>query len=334
MIKVLIWQNGWGAKALSDCGHAAIALINGGTSTYISWWPDYDENGNVIGKGRSIHHDTSLKQETIDNLEHGSFAPKINQTKAEIVNIGGIIHQNAAETWIKVPHEVIDIPSVDDFDEHGPLRFGLIEENIKIWWRIYNARYYRNIRHRFELRSREYNCASIVMAALTAGGSRVYNKSDYYFYYTPNNIQDYAIDLQFELRKMNREANLILNQNLAIRTDLRRKSKEIWNEAIWKEESDRNVWFGRRKEQIAEIDNALRQYWACGDDWQDYNREIKSDSLRRIINSVQDHIIQKPRSDRREAVLTLGSQCLDVMAEKNQDLAAYMIEEAHLRVHQ
>jgi hypothetical protein len=64
------------------------------------------------------------------------------------------------------------------------------------------------------------------------------------------------------------------------------------------------------------MDQHLAEYWAAGQQWTEANRAEKAGQVRNIIQAVQSHIIEKPNSDRREAVLRLGSQCILVIRER------------------
>ena len=86
---------------------------------------------------------------------------------------------------------------------------------------------------------------------------------------------------------------------------------EIWRTEQWVRQSA--VMIGRRKEQVAEIDRLMREYWGLGDTWTEPNSGEKSRCLSEILTNVQSHLITKPTSDRRKAVLTLGSQCIAVI---------------------
>jgi hypothetical protein len=51
---------------------------------------------------------------------------------------------------------------------------------------------------------------------------------------------------------------------------------------------------------------------------------LKVTILADIMIQVQDHLIQKPKSDRREAVLKLGSQCIMVVRHRATDYRDYI----------
>ncbi|MFM7132628.1 MAG: hypothetical protein ACKO0V_25075, partial [bacterium] len=50
-----------------------------------------------------------------------------------------------------------------------------------------------------------------------------------------------------------------------------------------------------------------------GTGWTNSNFINKAIFLTEILANVQSHLIEKPTSDRREAVLKLGSQCIAVI---------------------
>ena len=94
----------------------------------------------------------------------------------------------------------------------------------------------------------------------------------------------------------------------------------VWAVDIWRRESYVGK-LARRKEQVKQIDRLLPQYHALRWDIHD-NAIQKSRILLEIIKQIQDHIINKPRSDRRDAILTLGAQCLNVLRNRPYDPAA------------
>ena len=93
---------------------------------------------------------------------------------------------------------------------------------------------------------------------------------------------------------------------------------DVWTPEAWRQASAVSV--GRRKEQVARIDQLLQQYWARGE-WNRYTADSKESDLEEILVQIQDHILQKPQSDRREAILQLGVQVQAKLEERTRAAA-------------
>jgi hypothetical protein len=127
---------------------------------------------------------------------------------------------------------------------------------------------------------------------------------------------------------MNEAYNQELRDQLLTRFQIKQKHVQsgaafqdpVWTVDVWRRESYVGK-LARRKEQVKQIDRLLPQYHALRWDIHD-NAIQKSRILLEIIKQIQDHIINKPRSDRRDAILTLGAQCLNVLRNRPYDPAA------------
>ncbi len=345
MIKVLIWENAFLIGALKHPGHSAIAITEGATAQdYISWWPaatsDQDRaRGFRKGKANEIDSDyrAELGPRARQALEGGA-APRVGQSNDPVIFDHGINIQNFENAWMQNPQHVIDLQSFDDRNlQPGQEVIGLCESNMRDWWKLYSNRVINHrAHHEYRLVSKKFNCSAVAMAGLVAGGCNHFVKSSKaWFYYTPNDIRDYVFRLRDKLNLINGQAGQINAQLLAqYRTyqPARRQRGgidylnrtiagdtrvfDIWSEADWRRESGRNVFIGRRKEQIAVIDAQMSEYWGRGQEWDEYNYPYKSDAISQILTQVQDHIIKKPNSDRADAVLKLGSQCMMVVRDR------------------
>ena len=335
MLKVLIWQNAWGPKALKHPGHAALAIANGAKAeTYVSWWPDQSDpnfqrnNGYRAGYAQGIAQDyfKELGANARTRLQAGA-APRPGQSNDALIQEPGFAIQNPAMSWVQRPDQILDIPAFDDRVPRDMASIGLCEKNVEDWWKLYSEKKLGYTRHRYTFVSKTNNCASIVMAALIAGGCDLYLKHDKAFiYYTPSDIFNYATRLRNKILEMNTRAQAVNASMLASHRKMTPNSRDmfgscnpdgtgdVWSVADWRAASA--VKIGRRKEQIAQIDSYLAQYWSVGQEWNDANCTMKSTYLACVLQEVQSHIIEKPNSDRREAVLRLGSQCIMVLRER------------------
>lgn len=348
MIKLLVWNNAWGFKAYSHPGHAALAITDGSkVEHYVSWWPedvDKDEDkrrGYQRGGTNTILNDYHM--EMGDNararLRTGAV-PRAGQTKNEnIVEDGFTVHNQYAQ-WVKQPDETLTIPSVDDRSNPERASIGLSEKNIEDWWTLFSEKRVGYFNQRYKMISNEYNCASVVMMALVAGGCDLFMKHDRAsIYYTPNQLMSYGHRLSDRIHEINEQAQMVnaslLANHARVSPDSRSQfgscnpdsTGDIWSATAWRMESA--VRIGRRKEQIAQIDRLIADYWAAGPVWNEANKVEKAVKLRDILRQVQSHIVEKPNSDRRESVLKLGSQCILVLKDRaeNKDEWKTMIKQ-------
>ena len=359
MIKVLIWENAFLIGAMKHPGHSAVAITEGHLAeTYVSWWPTGTaeaDQARGFRKGGRQDIQTDYRKELGDRARlalTAGAAPRAGQTNDPVVDDRGVHVLNMADDWMQKPQHIIDIPSFDDRNlQNGQQVIGLCEANMRDWWRLYsNTVINRNTHHQYEFVSNKFNCSAVAMACLVAGGSSGFVKPDKaWFYYTPNDIRDYAFDLRRRLNEMNAQATQINAQLLAQYRSYQPARRQvggidylhrtlagdarvfdIWTEADWRQESGRNVFIGRRKEQVAAIDTQIRDYWSRGQEWDDTNYVYKSMALAEILTQVQDHIIKKPNSDRSDAVLKLGSQCMMVVkdrAARNYDWETQLLQD-------
>lgn len=345
MISVLIWRSGIGPiSTFKHPGHAALAISNGSTATtYISFWPAPRVANQptppfqaLRGRPAAFHTPTQdltgeLGVRARERLNGGASA-RPGQVNTGTLHLDGFQLANPNNHWVKMPDQQIEIPAVDDImmreDLGTPTTLGLSEENIADWWRIFAARDF-GYTHRYTFISNEANCASIVMAALLAGGSRMYVRPDRaLLYYTPNDVCAYATKLRNRILDVNRTAQAAGNEVRRNASRLVPQLRATYGSQtpgptgavfdIWKLEEWRRasaVRVGRRKEQIATIDEKIAAYWAAGSHWEQANLIAKSTALIEMLTAIQSHLVEKPRSDRREAVLQLASQVMLVLRE-------------------
>jgi hypothetical protein len=357
MIRVMVWHAN--NNPMSSQGHAALAITRStgpGLSeidTYISWFPlesipgnapgvaTRDSRGFQIGKGIDKFMNDPCSQLSTDvqfALNTNTIQPHANQMRGPTVGLGGTQVENTRTgvfSWVRVPNDVIDIPTIDDDGRDiTDQRVGLCESNLKKWWEIRSDSNgnssSRGVRpyYRFKLISKKYNCASVVTAALMASGCGLFLKpSKPLFAISPVDVLNYARKLQRKIVGINTQLTMIQNQNLAefrkFRQD-RYQTNALINNDIWTFEDWRQAsavsGIARRKEQVARIDQLIQQYWALGH-WNDHSKVTKEALLEEILIQIQDHILQKPQSDRRVAVLKLGVQVRAKLDERTRAAA-------------
>lgn len=363
MIGVLIWENSWGHTAMNHPGHAAIKVMtDDGRESYISWWPAAAPAGARTGafnarpgRAHTIQEDfkAELGARARERLQAGAN-PRPNQHNDQfldptrmlldenlpVTNVQG----NPQYEWVKKPDHVIWLDPARPGQGNQNETFGLNVRNMMDWWEIYKLNTLPRVVHQYRFVSKRFNCASIAMAALLAGGAAVFKKPPKaWIYYSPNDILDYARELDRKIQRVNQESNTINAQKLGsyrqftasrdpfggtapldLNSADQRDDIEIWRTEEWIRQSA--VMIGRRKEQVAEIDRLMRLYWGLGETWTDANSGDKAAYIGEILSNVQTHLITKPSSDRRKAVLILGSQCMAVIRARasNQRHAAFL----------
>lgn len=321
MLKVMLWRNSFGAKAMSHPGHVALAIGDGGTPKhYISYWPDPKSDGNGLSK-RPAHFNklaqdlhAELGSNARERLRGGAF-PRPGQVNYSSLNVDGFTVPNPNKVWVKMPDETYELPIVD-----GDNSIGLSQEHIADWWRVFSADL--GYKHQYRFISRKINCASIVMSALTVGGARMFVKPDHQsMYYTPNDVAKYTKQLIKKINKMREAAAAVTRSPVpadasggVTYSTVTLDRPDIWKFPEWKKRSA--VRIGRRHSQVAAIDGFVQQYWSVGSHWTVDNCNQKALLLYQMLEQIQDHIASKPKSDRREAVLSLGRRILEVCRDR------------------
>jgi hypothetical protein len=318
MIKIMLWRNAFGPRAMSHPGHVALAIGGGGKPQhYISYWPDQNARRMTpLHAGRAafncfakdLHAELGANARTL--LSTGNATPRPGQVNDSVVNVGGFTVDNPSNVWVKTPDEHIELPTVDD-----DTSIGLSEQAIIDWWRIFKADL--GYTHQYRYISRKINCASIAMAALTVGGAKMYVKPDRQFmYYTPNDVGKYAKQLVKKITKMRADARPVTQQaaQAPASTVVSMQRLDLFSVPEWKKLSA--VRIGRRHTQVAAIDKLLGEYWSLGSHWSDTNYHQKCVKLSEMLEQVHSHVATKPTSDRRKAVLALGSRMLAVIKDR------------------
>jgi len=303
--------------------HCALAMgvAQAKPKCYISYWPDSASPGGNFKERKAVF--STLEADLVQELGprartalQGGAQPRPGQTQSPLIEIGncyGLVNRNMA--WVKLPDEVIELP-VSTAD--NPI--GLSEEAITDWWRLFSSDL--GYKHVYQFVSKKINCASIVMAALTVGGSRSFVKPDRQFmYYAPNDVDTYARKVAKKIAKIRGvvESTPPLTESPTGTTYsvVSVYGKDIPTPAEWKKMS--RVRIGRRHSQVAAIDNLMDEYWQLGDHWTTTNCNQKSIKLYMMLEQIQDHISSKPTSDRRAAVIKLGRKILEVIKDKADD---------------
>jgi hypothetical protein len=163
----------------------------------------------------------------------------------------------------------------------------------------------------YSLLSTHKNCDAVVVDALLAGGLGWYEPP-------PGNLvyQDARTLLHWvqkaarritEMNKQHREIMGMLEAEKWADPDFE-PDRTVPTYEEWKKESEKGIaWYGQRKMQIAFIDDHLKEYWRA----RRKNPPDEGAMMWRLFNILWyacEHRKQKPKSDRREAVMSLAQR--------------------------
>jgi hypothetical protein len=233
-------------------------------------------------------------------------------------------YRNAFGHTAKVDPESGDqLPESSDYKLRIPVKhplpinadenfFGIDVYAVEHWW-LQWLRMAPNSRQRYyAMLSKTNNCDGVTYQALQAGGLDLFAKMGTNFIYQGarylRNYVQAAIERIDKLNAM--RAELIGQLRTATATGaLFREDAKIPELDAWKQLSYVGV-FARRKEQVAAIDRLLPLYHRH----KNANEEAEAFKvLLRIFENVCDHLVKKPKSDRRRAVMILGVHVLGVL---------------------
>lgn len=336
-------------------GHLGLAVEADAGKTYITWVPEgtsgepgvtqalqSDFRANT-GIGYSERNRAlALDEKTIlrkgqERANQHSYTSKNPPPKR--VAVGTQSYEFNYGQIFQKPDVTCEIPAID---ATGGMKLGLDVERIYHWWMGFSlgsAAANRNAKAKvagaraipWELVSTSRNCCSVVYCALTIGGASYYgSKWCKSVYLTPTEVFSYAERLRDTIDKLNRNGAAITPSLKELGAKLKGLTVsgpdvELPTVAEWLTMSEvkAGLFTGRasRKEQIVEIDRALKEYHQIGP-WPhsaDYSndakliRATKAAHLCDIIGQASQHAALKPKSDRRHAVaalLTSGWQVL------------------------
>jgi hypothetical protein len=321
MIQLLVWKNSFGAKAFKHPGHCALGI---GMSQlqpkyYVSYWPAKGSEGGPFSERKAAFN--SLETDLVAELGgrartalQGGAAARPGQRNDIFLYFNQYwCVTNRTQTWVKMPDHVIEIPVLDT----AANKLGLNEEVVSDWWRVFSAKLGHE--HQYQYISKKLNCASMVMAALKIAGATSFSRMPSpVTYYSPNDVTDYVNGL---VKKINKR-QAVIDRNPLVPAASRGVTYSVVSihgidlpgVAEWKRMSAVRV--GRRHSQVAQIDRLLGEYWQAGPHWDGQNCSLKSIKLYEMLEQIQSHIATKPNSDRRQAVLGLMKQILDVIKDK------------------
>ncbi len=206
------------------------------------------------------------------------------------------------------------------------LSCGLDGKHMIEWWRNFKAS-----TTNYRLLSKEKNCDAVTVNALIAGGADSYAKLPApWFVMSAAELNQWIpevrqqiirwqdhLDAARNLLQQKLQDNLLTSDNLSLHNAL--TGNNVPTVAEWKRKS--SVRIGRRREQILHIDKLLDEYWRVGagnlTPWQ--MNVKKRIILTRILHHVYLHLLKKPTSSRRDAVIYLGVLVINAMKHHDQN---------------
>ncbi len=257
---------------------------------------DYTRNA------KGIYHDTGGKP-----LSKYTEFNTIETLKTEITSSG-----QPSTTIIK---EII-------LDNSG-FEYGVDAEMIARWWNTKLKMEPGDTKRRFSKFSTEFNCVSIVMEGLLFGGLGCYAPiPKNWMYNSAKDLNRWVLAATSEIIRLNNQNHdPVIYQNIfrkaiifALGTEDLSKFEE------WKSDSNKKIYnpLARRLQQVANIDQLIKEYHAIAPNTHEMNRES---ILLRIYNNAITHLTLKPNSDRRDAVLDIAIKALGVFLRKRKDKA-------------
>ena len=337
-------------------GHLALAVEAAAGKSYITWVPD-GESGDP-GSSQSLHDDFRVQTGIRTNARNREIAEGLGPLRTGQVRTARLSNaltktptqvQVGSQTYtfnygqvFKQPDVICEIPAID---ATGGTQLGLDVDRIYHWWvgfdtatKGINAQAAAGIRGAravpWKQVSATRNCCSLVYRALAMGGASYYRSKWFKrFYLTPPEVFDYAEKLRDTLAELNRNQAAIAHSVAELSSKIKGLTTgganvELPTVQQWTTMSHVKAGLltgkASRKEQIAIIDGAMRDYWAVGP-WPadgDYDeaavkaRDQKAAALCLVIGQAGTHAALKPRSDRRHAVAALLTRGWQVLRQR------------------
>lgn len=334
----------WGA-ANGGFGHTGLALqTNAGLKTYITMLndegqglaPNLPEELRLWTGIQGLEKHKTLVHKGAD-LRPGQRAQEVTSRLALGRRDSGGFRRNAGMSLVLAGGQIVQEPTeIVELPVLSPTEFGVDVDRIFYWWRSYGMRGMcgdeqnqgrGTPRPQFKVLSARNNCAGTTALALIVGGASYFkSRVRQYRVSTPKGVRDWAKEVRDAALEINRAKALSvkyeLNEARKKRTALASKTKNIKQQnpkdlptlQEWKDISYVGP-LARRKEQIAAIDNALRQYHEIAN-WDAGHDDKKALLLDEIIRQAENHAITKPASDRLHAVTYMLAQAWKVLDER------------------
>lgn len=311
------------------------AVSQGLSLLELSKFPDvsssdfFEERGNVGYRSGEINTKADIKSSIPGMYSRLCF----ERSRGGLKLAGGVISDKDRQRIAKCKEQLQEF-----IPENGIAYWGLNLHAISVAW----EQFLRSQTHGYKFASKTRNCAGVMWEMLQAGGMDCYiTTSNKLFWRTPNDIRDNIVALSDHLLILNKMTLRFKNQMIetglfnSSETNLVRsrieRSPDLWELEDFRRISKSPNKISFRREQVANIDEALRKYHTLR--WQPDNYKKKLSYLLNIFDNIIDHRERKPNSDRRKGVDSLGVQILKLIEsgipERAYDSLDVVIENAN-----
>jgi len=302
MIIVMLWKP-HGGKGF---GHASLAVTrpkqNGPGNecvSVITWFPSGAVDGSSFLSGATTGH--QVPNDVFDEMSR--FMAQGHERR---VYMPGVPEHQRPFTRFKPPSNICRIASLSDPEAMT----GLSDANMLEWWPRYQERKDYDVLTR--------SCATAVAGGLLAGGGGIFAKPPWLssnFIWTPEAVYEWAVEIQKKVEPLNDK--LVKQRDfLAQNAQTITHENTLWSLKTWKEKS--SVWMATRYQVLKDIDTELEQYHTLVKDsalqppmvrW-----ELEIAKLGQLTGKICRQLVERPKSARRQAVLTLGAQVINRIA--------------------
>lgn len=250
-------------------------------------------NPDVLGGGNSINFDS-------DKRAHAFLVPEAHEL--------GIVAP--PQYQINVPVFTHPAPGPDDN------MFGLNAELIARFWKNLLALPAGDSKRRYGVFSPTQNCNGVVVEALLAGGLGMYaDPPSNYVYQDARTLLRWVEEACGTIDKLNRQYRKIAKSQAGGRQGaLPINERRIPTLTEWKASSNEGIaWYARRTDQVASLDELIPIYHQAKSV---NNHWLVTRTLLKMTVSIYDHLVNKPNSDRRQAMLNLAKRVFVVLADQ------------------
>lgn len=320
---VCIWLPG-GYKHVLGAGHGGLEVEDdSGKTFYVTWLPA-NSGGSIAQKrlftlqgmeankkvGFKTIRDRTTGQVVANDQARGTGKEVNLQSDMAAHNfMNPNFHANGV---VGPPHYMIDLPARKLPPREGEDLFGVSIRGIKRYWKKLLALPPDHPERNYGMLSTTRNCNAVVAEALMAGGLWMYaTPPDNTFFQDARTLLRWVETARDRIEAMNNEYNTIAPQLARSGGLLNPQEQTIPTLKEWQTESDKGISFwSRRIEQVATLDFLITLYHqahASEDRCKEYQ------VLMAMQVQIYSHLTQKPKSDRRQAVLNLARRVYAVL---------------------
>lgn len=290
---------------------------------YISWFPGGDgvsttslkEMLNPI-KGVEMEFREDMDAEMSGRVQQRLRAGEITARPGQ-VHMGRAygMKQKEADEWGKEPDYVISVPALGASNRY----WGLNTARMWTWWCDFKD----DADSEYKMISKSKSCAGIALRALVQGGAESFSKlPKSTFYVLPNEVAHYGIELRAAIVDFNNKAMRFEYKVLQMWAKSLKplggsaqpphKRTELWTAADWRSNRDSQA---RTRFSVGDH---LEKYHAA-DPTEEWARKYRllAEIFSYVVDQVGDSWFLVSNSGRKDALIILGSQCLNVMRDSS-----------------